>query len=273
MGAFLEQYGIAIFVLVIVGVMVLAGSGLGHTVESLVTQEIKRFTDKSVSENNKVLGGNTEEEKPGSVLITGMNFNAKIPFTTTSIEFLNTAAPDSATIDVSEAQDGSIMAWIDGNIFKVAPKEAGHIIYANPDSRDMFLGASWEMAESCCNVQSINFSNFNTSKVINMSSMFQGTGYSETSFNIDVSNWDVSNVTNMYSMFCMAGRDAITWSIGDISSWDVYNVIDMEHMFTEAGKNASYTLDLSSWKNKISNIENYKNFDKSVEDKVISPWD
>jgi len=58
MGAFLEQYGIAIFVLVIVGIMVLMGSSLGHTVEGLVTQEIKRFTDKSVSENKNIVNKN-----------------------------------------------------------------------------------------------------------------------------------------------------------------------------------------------------------------------
>jgi len=74
MGAFLEQYGIAIFVLVIIGIMVLMGSGLGHTVEGLITQEIKRFTDKSVSENTKVINnkksvGNTDPIK------TSINFN------------------------------------------------------------------------------------------------------------------------------------------------------------------------------------------------------
>jgi len=56
MGAFLEQYGIAIFVLVIIGIMVLMASGLGETIEKLLTDEIKRFTDKSVSENQKIVG-------------------------------------------------------------------------------------------------------------------------------------------------------------------------------------------------------------------------
>jgi len=60
MGAFLEQYGIAIFVLVIVGIMVLMASGVGSTVEGLITQEIKRFTDKSVSENKKVVEGQNQ---------------------------------------------------------------------------------------------------------------------------------------------------------------------------------------------------------------------
>jgi len=62
MRAFLEQYGIAIFVLVIIGIMVLMASGVGATVEGLVTQEIKRFTDKSVNENKKTLNGTSDEE-------------------------------------------------------------------------------------------------------------------------------------------------------------------------------------------------------------------
>jgi len=63
MGAFLEQYGIAIFVLVIIGIMVLMASGVGATVEGLVTQEIKRFTDKSVEENTKIVNGSNDSDE------------------------------------------------------------------------------------------------------------------------------------------------------------------------------------------------------------------
>jgi len=77
MGAFLEQYGIAIFVLVIVGIMVLAGSGLGHTVEGLVTQEIKRFTDKSVSENKKIVEGTNENVNMITFTIDGVEYQVE----------------------------------------------------------------------------------------------------------------------------------------------------------------------------------------------------
>jgi len=60
MRAFLEQYGIAIFVLIIIGIMTLMGSSLGHTIEGLVTQEVKRFTDKAVSENKKIQNNNSD---------------------------------------------------------------------------------------------------------------------------------------------------------------------------------------------------------------------
>jgi len=44
MGAFLERYGIAIFVLVIVGIMVLVATPLATQIEGNVKQEVNRFT-------------------------------------------------------------------------------------------------------------------------------------------------------------------------------------------------------------------------------------
>jgi len=63
MRAFLEQYGIAIFVILIIGIMTLMASGVGVTVEGLLKDEIKRFTDKSVSVNNKNLKDGEELKK------------------------------------------------------------------------------------------------------------------------------------------------------------------------------------------------------------------
>jgi len=65
MRAFLEQYGIAIFVILIIGIMTLMASGVGATVEGLLKDEIKRFTDKSVSENKKNLEGTVEKNEYG----------------------------------------------------------------------------------------------------------------------------------------------------------------------------------------------------------------
>ena len=50
-----------------------------------------------------------------------------------------------------------------------------------------------------------NLSNWNTSNVTNMGSMFEYCfGYSKT-FNLDLSSWDTSKVTNMGYMFRVAG--------------------------------------------------------------------
>ena len=57
----------------------------------------------------------------------------------------------------------------------------------------------------------------------------------------DLSNWNVSKVTNMSSMFynCKALK-----TVGDISGWNVSNVTHMSRMFYEC---KSFNQDLSGW--------------------------
>ncbi len=59
----------------------------------------------------------------------------------------------------------------------------------------------------------------------------------------------------------------------DVSNLDVSNVIDMALMFYYAGYQANYLLDLNSWKGKISQVQDYRDFDKNVRCKLISPFD
>ena len=54
------------------------------------------------------------------------------------------------------------------------------------------------MFGNCSSLNSLNVSNFNTSKVTDMSYMFYSCGKLTT---LDISNWDTSNVTNMNNMF------------------------------------------------------------------------
>ena len=54
-----------------------------------------------------------------------------------------------------------------------------------------------KMFYDCRNIKNIDLTNFDTSNVTNMQSMFEGCGIT----NIDLSNFDTSNVTNMHSMF------------------------------------------------------------------------
>ena len=73
-----------------------------------------------------------------------------------------------------------------------------------------------------------DISNWDVSKVTDMSGMFMGAFY-ESQFNGDISNWDVSNVTDMLLMF----NGAISFN-KDLSSWDVSNVIDCRQFSTNA---------------------------------------
>ena len=98
---------------------------------------------------------------------------------------------------------------------------------------------------------------WDVSNVTDMSSMF-----SCSSFNQDISSWDVSNVTNMSWMFANSPFNQ------DISSWDVSNVTNMSWMFYKS----SFNQDISSWD--VSNVTDMSSmFSDSDFNQDISSWD
>ena len=82
-----------------------------------------------------------------------------------------------------------------------------------------------------------NLNFINTSKITDMSRLFEA-----SSFDGDISEWDVHNVENMSSMFIGSKFNR------DISNWDVRNVNDMHDMFASSEFNG----DLSKWD--VSNV-------------------
>jgi uncharacterized repeat protein (TIGR02543 family) len=136
--------------------------------------------------------------------------------------------------DASAEQNGSVLAWytdVDNNgMYELyIGQEDG--VKANPNSSYAFYYFS--------KVNSIDLSNFDTSRVTNMAAMFSHTAYTSTTFNMDLGNLNTSNVKNMSYMFHNSGFNATTWNIGNISNWDTSNVTDMSFMFNNAGKNAT----------------------------------
>ena len=77
-----------------------------------------------------------------------------------------------------------------------------------------------------------DLNDIDTSEIIDMSYMFNG-----SYFNGDISEWDVSNVKYMYCMFYKSKFN------GDISHWDVSNVEDMDYMFNYY----EFNVDISNW--------------------------
>ena len=96
-------------------------------------------------------------------------------------------------------------------------------IYAPIDSSRLFSNST--TANSLTNLTSITFGNFNTSKVTNMSEMFQNCS-KLTSLN--VSNFDTSNVTNMRYMF----YNCSSLTSLNVSNFNTSKVTDMKWMFS-----------------------------------------
>ena len=102
-----------------------------------------------------------------------------------------------------------------------------------------------------------NISNWNTSKVTNMSNMF-----AKSQFNKDIDQWNVSEVTNMRGMFKNSKFN------GNISNWNTSKVTNMSNIFA----NSQFTKDISQWD--VSKVTNMKQmFKNSKFDGDISQWD
>ena len=96
---------------------------------------------------------------------------------------------------------------------------------------------------------SLNLTSLDTSSVNYIDSMFMYAGYNADVFNLDLSSWNVSNLSSMDEMFMYAGYNATTWNVGDLSKWNTSNVTSMGSAFKYAGVNATIWNigDLSGW--------------------------
>lgn len=97
-------------------------------------------------------------------------------------------------------------------------------------------------------LKNVDFSLLNTSSVTNMTTMFAGTGLTE----INTSTWNVSNVTNFSNMFY--GAQNLT-SV-KTTNWNTSKVTNMSGMFQNA--KALTELDVSKW-----NVGNVTTFAKT----------
>lgn len=125
---------------------------------------------------------------------------------------------------------------------------------------------------------------WDTSEVVSMESMFEGTSFNQaiaiwdtssvismrrmfantTAFNQPIGSWNTSAVQNMEGMF--EGAQSFNQ---DIQDWDTSNVIDMRRMFVFA---AAFNRPLSGWN--TSSVTNMREmFEGAVFNQPIGDWD
>ncbi|WP_407631980.1 BspA family leucine-rich repeat surface protein [Leuconostoc falkenbergense] len=129
---------------------------------------------------------------------------------------------------------------------------------------DVRMGSMFRDTSALTN---LNLTNFKTTNVISMTSMFNNTGLTS----LDLSSWDVTKVWGFHSMFSNATKlttlNLSSWGVGrtatgvnmmymfgststsaltnlNLTNFETTNVIDMSYMFQ---KTALTSLDLSSW--------------------------
>ena len=134
----------------------------------------------------------------------------------------------------------------DSNLAPVIPINASscykmfyEIIALNSSNFDTskMTDMSW-MFDNCLNLTTLDLSNFDTSNVTNMSYMFSKC---QSLTSLDLSNFDTSRVTDMSYMFSYCSRLISL----DLSSFDTSNVTDMSYMFKDCS--GLTLLDLSNF--------------------------
>ena len=134
-------------------------------------------------------------------------------------------------------------------------------IYAPQNCASMF--------ENCFYLNSLDLSNFDTSKVTYMRWMFEACMHLNT---INLNNFDTSNVTYMVEMF--ANCEELTTL--DLSNFDTSKVTEMELMFSRCAKLTNIYVNSSKWSTAnitrsygmFSGCTKLPNFNASVVDKT-----
>ena len=189
---------------------------------------------------------------PKAVMTEGPDFNKKLQSLLENefVEmkyFRKSLTAPASTINVAnienEDSECEIKLWADPNTESVYYYTEPEKVYLNTDSSKMFY--SGYGSEKIQKFLELDLSNFNTSQVTSMYSMFLDMFYLTT---LNLSSFDTSNVTNMSYMFY--GMSNLTTL--DLSSFNTSKVIDMSGMFFYIYNLT--TLDLSNFD--TSNVTN-----------------
>ena len=221
-------------------------------------------------ENKLIISVVSNPYTPKAVMTEGLDFNAKLKAlktATNKIEHFkkSTVAPTASMNAVNiedEDSDYEIKLWLDPTDQTAYYYAEPERVYLNTDSSYMFT--SRYNSREIRGILEIDLSNFDTSKVTNMNSMFYDmsnlTMLDLSSFNtskvtdmsgmfagllnlttLNVSHFDTSNVTNMGAMFSFMSNLTTL----DLSNFDTSNVTDMSWMFSYMS--SLTTLDLSNF--------------------------
>ena len=165
-----------------------------------------------------------------AIMTEGPDFNTKLKTletATNKIEHFkkSTVAPAASMNAVNiddEESDYEIKLWLDPTDKTAYYYAEPEKVYLNEDSSKMFL-PDYD-AQKIKNILELDLSNFDTSNVTNMQSMFSGMSNLTT---LDLSNFNTSKVTNMAAMFYTTSNLTTL----NLSSFNTSQVTNMRHMF------------------------------------------
>ena len=195
-------------------------------------------------QNKLVLSFVSNHYQMRAMVTNGPDFNAKLKSletATNKIEHFKKSALAPVvymnTVDIQDADsDYRIKLWLDPTDKTAYYHAEPEKVYLNTNSSMMFF--SGESEQKIKNILELDLSNFDTSKVANMSHMFNGMRNLTT---LNLSNFNTSNVTDMGGMFfSMTNLTTL-----NLSNFDTSKVTNMGSMFY--GISNLTTLNLSNF--------------------------
>lgn len=143
----------------------------------------------------------------------------------------STTAPTdgTVTVDISEAKDGSIVAWFDKDSSTLYWYSSAHKILMNEDCSHMF--------EIMTVLKSVDMTGWNAQLVTDTSFMFRW-DYMLSDIDATIFN-SAKNLQSISAMFQQAGIKTI-----DVSGWQTSNLVDASYAFSNTMLTA---IDLSAW--------------------------
>ena len=158
-------------------------------------------------------------------------FSQLIPNDVTYVIFTDEIKPQNASaIDVDADGDGGVVAWTESNgtIMKISTQRKGLKVQAAQNSNGMFYNHPY--------IKILDLKNLDTTKVTDMSNMFDGCSGLTS---LDLTPLNTQNVTNMSYMF----NECHNLINLDLTPLDTHNVTNMTYIFSNCYKLT--TLDLT----------------------------
>ena len=230
MSKFLETYGVAIFTLVLIAILIAFAGPLGL--------KIKEYTFEKAEQTEQI-------GKDGVTVATGGTVRPAEPAEAVDKVYCIYYKDREMTISQNEIEPEAGRTVVRKGFYSrpkdctLAMTTVRFVGAVKPKSCKEWFGGKWSSNEACENLTEIkNMKNLYTNECINMSYMFN---YCKSLTSLDVSNFDTSQVSDMSQMF----NSCESLTSLDVSKWDTSKVTDMSDMFSYCESLTS--LDVSKW--------------------------
>ena len=299
MKGFLETYGVAIFTLVLMAILIAMAGPFGVRIKEYMLEKAN-YTNQIGSEE---IGKATNKEDKADADVAAMNELYACLYTNGELAISATPIDNSARTDVANDYGKFVLKNYDPNINpdenplvpwcidckkvttvnilnKIKPTTCSCWFYScenlteikNIENLNTSACTGMQgMFSNCSSLISLDINNWDTSACTDMQGMF----FSCSSLtSLDTSNWDTSACTDMHSMFF--GCYSLT-SL-DASNWDTSACTDMSYMFADcdnfktlSGHPLSGTCDekIQYCREHIFDMTNVVNCDNMFEDDVV----